>query len=124
MKEGMLMDKRNGNRRPLELVLVIKKLSSNEVEELAVKVKDVSKSGIGFRTKEILQFGSVYECELILWNKEKIRSFLEVIRMEKLEEDIIYGAIFIGMPETDHRRIEIYDVIETMKEREVELMSK
>ena len=44
-----------------------------------------------------------------------LHAFIEVIRMEKRADGrLFYGAIFIGMTETEASRIETYSTIETM----------
>ena len=45
-----------------------------------------------------------------------LHAFLEIVRIEKKGKDYNYGAIFIGMPESDALRIQAYDTIESMKE--------
>ena len=40
-----------------------------------------------------------------------IHAFVEIVRIEKEEDAFKYGGIFIGMPEMDAARIEIYDTV-------------
>ena len=98
--------------------LVMKRLDNPvQGEDVAIEVTDVSKSGVGFTCTEILTIGAVYESFLTIWTKEVLHAFLEIVRIEKKEDDTFeYGAIFIGMPEMDAARIETYNTIESLKQ--------
>lgn len=107
------MDERRKNRRiELESKLVIKRIGgSNESEEVAIDILDVSKTGVGFSCKKPLEIGAVYEAYLTIWTKETIHSFIEIVRIVKADSTFVYGAIFIGMSEMDAARIAVYDTV-------------
>lgn len=109
----VIMEERRKNRRSeLKSKLVLKRLDEKS-EEVGINILDVSKTGIGFECNQVLMIGSVYESYLTIWTKEVIHAFLEIRRIEKINDDIYnYGAIFIGMPEMDSARIEVYQTIE------------
>lgn len=109
-------ERRRANRRQLVSKLVVKRLDQDESEEIQIDIVDVSKSGIGFQCDQLLGIGSVYEGFLRIWTQEVIHAFLEIVRIEKTEEGFKYGAIFIGMPESDAARIEVYDTVESLKQ--------
>lgn len=109
-------ERRKANRRKLESKLIVKRLDQNENEEMQIDIIDVSKSGIGFQCDQLLKIGAVYEGFLRIWTQEVIHSFLEIVRIEKTEDSFNYGAIFIGMPEADASRIEVYDTVESLKQ--------
>lgn len=111
------MEERRKNRRlGLTSRLLLKRLDlDGGAEELQIDVVDVSKTGVGFICEESLEIGSVYESYLTIWTKEVLHAFIEVIRMERKEDgSFFYGAIFIGMSETEAGRIETYSTIENM----------
>ncbi len=108
-------ERRKANRRELVSKLVVKRLDGSAKEEVEIDILDVSKSGIGFHCKELLGIGAVYEAFLRIWTQEVIHAFLEIVRIEKKADEYNYGAVFIGMPETDVSRIEVYDTVERMK---------
>lgn len=108
-------ERRKNNRLELELTLIVKRLDNDENKELEIEITDVSKTGIGFCCNELLEIGSVYEAFLKIWTKEIIHSFIEIIRIEKKGQLYSYGAVFIGMSETDASRIEVYDTVESLK---------
>jgi len=103
-------EKRKDKRMDLTCEIVLNRLDikDNENVRAAVTVKDVSKSGIGFTCNQTLSIGAVYECYLTIWTKEVIHTFIEIVRSYEQNGEFIYGGIFIGMPEMDMKRIEIY----------------
>ena len=111
-------NRRRSNRRELTSQLVLTKLSGDgSGEKVEIDIVDVSKTGIGFTCDAILEIGAVYETYLRIWTMEVIHAFLEIVRIEKKgTNSYAYGGIFIGMPEMDAARIEVYDTIETMNE--------
>lgn len=112
-KEKYPMDeRRKSNRLELSSRLIMKRLDGGVDQELAIEINDVSKTGIGFTCHDILTIGAVYEAYLTIWTKEVIHAFIEIVRIEKLGREFIYGGIFIGMPEMDASRIEIYETFE------------
>lgn len=105
-----MQEKRKDKRLELESQIYLKRLAQPEepAESVDIYLKDVSKSGVGFTCDYDLTIGAVYQCELTLWTKEKIQSFIEVVRVMPREDTNFYGGIFIGMSEMDMKRIEIY----------------
>ena len=112
------MEERRKNRR-MELAskLLIKNLSGSTEEEVTIEITDVSKTGVGFICDSPLNIGTVYEAFLTIWMKETIQVFLEIVRIEKLEDNkYSYGTIFIGMSEMDKKRIEVFDTMGNMEQ--------
>ena len=95
-------------------------MGDNSVEEeVGIEVLDVSKTGVGFICDRPLEIGAVYETNLKIWTDEVIHAFLKVVRIEQTEEErYICGTIFIGLTELDARRIEVYDLMTSIKEEE------
>ena len=92
--------------------LTIKKLGGNtRNSEVTIKILDVSKTGIGFSCDEVLQIGEVYEANLPIWTKEVLHAFMQIVRIELVNDAYTYGALFIGMPEVDLSRIEVYQTV-------------
>lgn len=104
-------ERRKSKRTELLSKLLIKRLGGETAEEVGIDITDLSKTGIGFTCVEPLLIGNVYETFLTIWTKEVIHAFLEIIRIEKIEGGFAYGAIFIGMPEMDASRIEVYQTV-------------
>lgn len=111
-------NRRKSNRRELTSQLVLTKISGGGSDEkVEIDIADVSKTGIGFTCETALEIGEVYETYLRIWTQEVLHAFLEIVRIEKQGANLYsYGGIFIGMPEMDAARIEVYDTVETMNE--------
>lgn len=108
-------ERRKNTRLDLESKLMMKRLDGGGEEEVTIDVIDVSKTGVGFNCTTALGIGAVYEAFLTIWTKEVIHAFIEIVRIEKVGGEFIYGGIFVGMPEMDSQRIEVYKTIEDMK---------
>ncbi|MEY8377644.1 PilZ domain-containing protein [Lachnospiraceae bacterium 56-18] len=110
-------EKRNSMRMSLSAQLLIKNMGDNSLEEeVEIEVLDVSKTGVGFICDRPLEIGAVYETNLKIWTDEVIHAFLKVVRIEQTkEEKYICGTIFIGLPEMNAKRIEVYDMLKRME---------
>lgn len=106
----ILNEKRKAKRIPLEGNLAMNRVDGGRADIVPVQIVDVSKSGIGFECARDLEISSVYEIELILWTKEKINCFINIIRCDAKANKKIYGATFVGLTEKDSCKIEIYDM--------------
>ncbi len=109
------MEKRRYLRTNIQSRLIIKQLDGPVAQEVSIEVTDISKVGVGFNCTEPLAISGIYEGFLTIWTKEVIHAFLEIVRIEMKEDYFEYGAIFVGMPEMDSKRIEIYQQIEELK---------
>lgn len=112
-RKGHTMEERRRNKRTaMNSKLLIKRLDGAEKPvEVGIEILDVSKSGVGFKAEQLLKIGEVYESYLTIWTKEVLHAFLQIVRIELKEEEYVYGAVFIGMPEMDASRIEIYQTV-------------
>lgn len=111
-------EKRKSRRMELEATLKVKKLGGGESEEVSIETIDLSKTGIGFLCEKELETGGVYEANLVIWTKETIHCFIEIVRAVDKGDRFFYGGVFIGMPETDIQRISVYETVSTMNEEE------
>lgn len=107
------MEERRRNRRTnMPEKLKIRKLGSSLHEnEVEVQVLDVSKTGIGFSCSKVLQIGEVYEAFMPIWTREVLHAFMQIVRIELRGDSYNYGALFIGMPEIDLARIEVFQTV-------------
>ena len=108
-------ERRKVQRLELSSRLIIKQLNGSGTQEVAIEVNDVSKTGVGFTSTEALSIGAVYEGFLTIWTKEVLHAFLEIVRIEKKADIFEYGAIFIGMPEMEASRIEVYQTVNSFQ---------
>lgn len=105
-------ERRKSKRTQLQSKIVVKRLDGSANEEVDIEVVDVSKSGVGFTCDRALTIGAIYESYLTIWTREVLHAVLEIVRIEKKEDTISYGATFVGMPEMDAARIEVYQTVE------------
>lgn len=103
-------EKRRAKRIPLEANLAMNRIDGGKSEMVPIQIIDVSKSGMGFECARDLEINSVYEIELVLWTKEKINTFINIIRRDTKGAKTVYGATFVGLTENDSCKIDIYDM--------------
>lgn len=103
-------EKRKAKRIPLEANLAMNRIDGGKGEIVPIQILDVSKSGLGFECARELEMGSVYDIELVLWTKEKINTFITIIRRDTKGNKTVYGATFVGLTESDSCKIDIYDL--------------
>lgn len=111
-------ERRKNKRTKLQSTIVLKQIDGQKDEEVDIDVVDVSKSGVGFNCGHVLEIGAVYEAYLTIWTREVLHAILEIVRIEKKENTISYGAIFVGMPEMDAMRISVYQTLEDSNDGE------
>ena len=116
-------DKRKHKRLGLTGELMLKQLGSDEGPQAAtIEITDCSRDGLGFSTDAQLVIGNNYEANLTLWTKETLHVFIQIVRAAKIDDGFHYGGIFIGMPDSDKMRIEVYETVEDqLKEQESNL---
>ena len=103
-------EKRKAKRIPLEGNLAMNRIDGSKSEIVPVQIVDVSKTGIGFECGRELEIGALYSLELVLWTKEKINTFINIIRCDMQGNKRVYGATFVGITEADSCKIDIYDM--------------
>ncbi|MBQ4537047.1 MAG: PilZ domain-containing protein [Lachnospiraceae bacterium] len=104
-------ERRRSKRTQLQSTLIIKRLDGETAEEVSIDVIDVSKGGVGFTCNTPLNIGAVYESYLTIWTKEVLHAFLQIVRIELKGDEYIYGSTFVGLPEMEASRIEVYQTI-------------
>jgi len=104
-------ERRKSKRTNLSSRIIIKRLDGVSRTEVGIEVTDVSKTGVGFVANQALNIGEVYESYLTIWTKEVLHAFLQIVRIELKGNQYSYGAVFIGMPEMDAARIEVYQTV-------------
>ena len=106
-----MQERRKSKRTELHSVIMMKRLDNQDEQEIQIEINDISKTGVGFVCDEPLAIGNVYESYLTIWTKEVLHAFLRIVRIEMIDGNFHYGAIFIGMPEMDAARIEVYQTV-------------
>ena len=102
-------ERRKHKRLDLEVRVELERLDEEGVTTLKyvhVEVTDISRSGLGFKSKADLEIGSYYDTRIQIWTKE-----VEIVRRDALPEGgYKYGCRFIGMTDTDALKIDIYQI--------------
>ena len=96
---------------------MVKRLDQGDMQEVSIDIVDVSPNGVGFLCKEVLSIGAVYESKLRIWTHEVLHAFLQIVRIEMKGDSYTYGAVFIGMSESDAARIRVYQTINDDKKQ-------
>ncbi len=115
-RRGKAMDEKRKDRRlDLDVSIELERLDEGEVTTLKmmhVDVKDLSSSGMGFRTAHPMDVGALYDTRIQIWTKEIIETVIRIVRCEKISDDLYRcGATFVGMMNSDALKINIYQML-------------
>ena len=107
-------EKRKHKRLDLDVSIQLERLDEDGVTTLKyvhVNVNDISRSGLGFKSPQKLDVGTYYDTKIQIWTKEVVDAVIEIVRVgEESDGEYHYGAIFIGMTDTDALKIDIYQI--------------
>ena len=107
-------EKRRHKRLDLDVSVQLERLDQDGVTTLKyvhVGVTDISRSGIGFKANVPLETHTYYDTKIQIWTKEVVDAVIEIVRRTQDEEGVYhYGAVFIGMTDTDALKIDIYQI--------------
>lgn len=107
-----MRERRRAKRTKLQVDAIANRLDGTRQVEADIHVVDVSQLGVGFSCDKLLRKGTLYESNLTIWTKEVLHTIFEIVRIEKKDDTISYGAIFVGMPEMESARIAVYQTME------------
>lgn len=96
-----MIEMRREKRWPVKLELEITSLFKQDnvkVENLnaPIEVFDVSKAGIGFKSKSVLPLGYYFNARLVLHGDDALNCVVRIIRQQKEEDEFIYGCEIVG----------------------------
>lgn len=99
-----MQDRRKYKRLPIELHLEINSLFKQGyliIDDLnaTIDIINISKSGIGFITKNHLPLGYYFDAKIEFPNNEFFYAVIKIIRKEIFEERYLYGCEFVGLAE-------------------------
>lgn len=112
-------ERRKSKRLRLDVAIQLECISDDVItteKYLHVEVVNISTTGLAFKSKYELKNGSCYDTKLKIWTKEEIRTIIKIVRCEKEEDEYVYGCIFIGLPERETMKIEIYQLFHEKEE--------
>ena len=119
-------EKRRAKRSSVDVLIRLHDIQGNlhpgfSTEKIEVKLVNISKTGIAFRTTEKLVFNGFYDTEILFPSKDKFNAIVEIVRMEdRGESDLYYGCSFIGITSADQFKIEVYQLVEEFDNTELE----
>lgn len=82
-------ERRKHKRLDLEVMVELERLDEESVTTLKyvhVEVTDISRSGLGFKSKADLEIGSYYDTRIQIWTKEVVDAVIEIVRRDALPE--------------------------------------
>ena len=96
-----MIEMRREKRWPIELQLEISSLFKQDnvkVENInaPIEVFDVSKAGIGFRTKSVLPIGYYFNAGLVPGDQGTLNCVVRIIRQQQDGDENIYGCEIVG----------------------------
>ena len=117
-----MQEKRLSRRHDINVQIRLNKLKSPNAEQLdqneyEVEVVNISKDGLGFKSKEQFMVGAFYDAKVVLWTKETFSTVVEIVRAEELSDSSkLFGCRFIGILPQDRMKIEIYEIVSVVSE--------
>ena len=109
-----MSEKRRHKRLDLDVTLQLERIDEagiTTVKYAKVEVTDISRSGLGFTSQQELPIGAYYDTKIQIWTKEVVEAIIEIVRCTKLEDGTYkYGCFFVGMPDVDAMKIDIYQI--------------
>jgi hypothetical protein len=106
-------ERRKHDRLPLKLELTISSLFKQDYELIpnineSIKVKNISKSGIGFICGHELPLNYYFDAKIQLTTDKYFYAVLKILRMEKAEGGFFVGCEFVGLADILSMRVDLY----------------
>lgn len=107
-------EKRKAKRLDLDVAIELSRIDGDDgittVKLARVDVVDLSRSGIGFFSKQELEIDSFYNTKIQIWTKDIIEAIIKIVRCKEENGGYHYGAIFVGMIDKDALKIDVYQM--------------
>lgn len=109
----MSVERRKYERLPVDCKLKVSKLYKQnydrvELVDADINVIDISKGGIGFRSRSVIPVGCYFDATIGLDEKEYFRSVVKVVRCMEDDQGFFYGAEFVGLAGFLAHKVEMY----------------
>ena len=105
----MGIEKRKSRRTDVNVYISLRQLDDKYVSGYASDTVDV-KSDYKFKPN------TYYDTVVILANKERIATVIEIIRMSNSgDTETTYGCRFVGISKEDQFKIEVYQIVDESK---------
>lgn len=119
VQRNKMQEKRRTKRLDIDVTIKLNQVKNMRVvenvndEDIEVKLVNISREGLAFKTFEELKLNTFYDVNIVLWTKETFKSVIEIVRSERYEDEeaILYGCRFIGIRPADQLKIHIYEIL-------------
>lgn len=117
----MGIEKRKSRRTDVNVYISLRQLDDKYVSGYAsdtvdVNVINISKDGMAFKSDYKFKPNTYYDTVVILVNKERIATVIEIIRMSNSGDiETTYGCRFVGISKEDQFKIEVYQIVDESK---------
>lgn len=119
VRRNKMQEKRRTKRLDIDVTIKLNQVKNMKVvenvneEDIEVKLVNISREGLAFKTFEELKLNTFYDVNIVLWTKETFKSVIEIVRSERYEDEeaILYGCRFIGIRPADQLKIHIYEIL-------------
>ena len=107
-------EKRRAKRMPVTLTLEILNLYKQDNVQVSdlrapIEVINISKTGIAFRTQNVLPIGYYFNASINLGTEETLHCVIEIMRSHLDGEATVYGCEFVGMADVLSYIFDEYD---------------
>ncbi len=117
----MGIEKRKSRRTDVNVYISLRQLDDKYVSGYAgdtvdVNVINISKDGMAFKSDYKFKSNTYYDTVVILANKERFATVIEIIRMSNSgDAETTYGCRFVGISKEDQFKIEVYQIVDERK---------
>lgn len=106
-------ERRKFKRLPLKLELKISSLFKQNYECIpdineSIKIKDISKTGVGFTCLHELPLNFYFDAKIQLTPDKYFFAVLKIIRIDKIPEGFTVGCEFVGLADILSMRLDEY----------------
>lgn len=107
-------EKRKSRRLDLDVAIELSRIDCGDgtttVKLANVDVVDLSRSGIGFFSRQELAVDGFYNTKIQIWTKDIIEAIIKIVRCREENGGYHYGATFVGMIDKDALKIDVYQM--------------
>ena len=93
-----MTERRKNERLCLQGKIVTKRLDLDKKSPVTIDIFDVSKTGIGFKSKSVLPLDYYFNARLVMGGEDRtLYCVVKIIRIDADGESNLYGCEFVGM---------------------------
>lgn len=110
-----MQDRRRYRRIPIGLTLEVDRLFKQNNEQLVglnleIDVVNISKTGIGFVSKEEIPLEYYFNARIDFGDNEFFYTVIKIVRKEKIDDEmLLYGCEFVGLAQFLANKVDRYE---------------